>query len=300
MTEVDWLNRQLDEEFSRRESVSIEEAKSLLWRLQSPLVPGFDRLRLIAHGGSGMVLSGISPKDNQLKAVKIGLKTYRTHFEWEFQIQFRFISPRIIRVEEMGTTTHGEPYIIMEHIEGMNLLDYLEWQGDEEAPFDFDQTLQIATEACEALAVCHRAGIVHRDVKLENLILSNGKGVKLGDFSLSIEECQARKQVLNRSDGTEGYIAPELADGSSLPSMKSDVFAMGRLLYQLFTGEIVSPEPFETLPHPKRHRTGASIPNRLIQIIGRALKRDPRQRYASGEPLWEDLKRLIEVRREGF
>jgi serine/threonine-protein kinase len=115
---------------------------------------------------------------------------------------------------------------------------------------------------------------------------------------LAVEEGQARKQAWNPTIGTPGYLAPELADGSALPSMRSDVFAMGRLLYQLFTGEVVSPEPHEDLRLPKHHRTGASIPNRLIRIIGRALRQDPRQRYPHAEPLFEEITRLIEARRE--
>jgi serine/threonine protein kinase len=179
VAEVEWLNRKINVELSQRRSISIEEARNFLWGLQSPLVPEFGRLRLIAHGGNGMILSGISSKDRQSKAVKIGLKPDGPLYEREFQMQSRFDSPRIIRVEELGTTPHGEPYLIMEHIEGMSLLDYLELQDDEGDRFDLDQTLAIAREACAALAVCHRAGIVHRDVTLVNFILSEGQGLKL-------------------------------------------------------------------------------------------------------------------------
>lgn len=300
VSNVNWMNRTLEWWFERHPVMNRDEAERLLKEMVGPLIPNGGRMRVIASGGSGMVFLDT----HRNRAVKIGLKDYKPLFEMEFKIQSRLKSSRIIQVEEFGFTSRGEPYIVMESALGDDLRQhnrhpydlrlYLEQAIEKETPFDFEETLRLAREVSEGVAICHDHHIVHRDIKPANFFLTKKKESKLGDFGIAIEWKEEKTWVENPLDGTEGYLAPELALGA-VPSPQTDVFALGRVLYQLFTGKILddlSLKPLDLLPHPKRHRTGAKISNRIIRIIVRATKSNPSKRYPNARVLYEELSQI--------
>jgi len=187
----------------------------------------------------------------------------------------------------------GTMFIAMEYVEGGTLRDHL--------PFTkFDDALHVAIQIGEALQEAHSKGIVHRDIKADNIMLTSRGQAKVMDFGLAKLKGSLKLTRTSSTVGTLGYMAPEQIQGGEVDS-RSDIFSFGVLLFEMLTGKLPfrgeheaammysilneEPESIQThLPH-------ASVD--LVHIINRALEKDPEDRYQSVADMVSESRRLL-------
>lgn len=190
----------------------------------------------------------------------------------------------------------GEHYLVMEFIDGFSLADVIEKQ----APLNPVIAASIAREVCKALICAHKNGIIHRDIKPKNILISKEGIVKLTDFGVARDIGGPDLTTTGAIIGTPFYMAPEQAGGGKV-SFQSDIFSLGVVLYEMVTGKkpFVAEEnqgiitkicrgqyrsPFWLDPHHSW---------RLSRIINRAMKRNPKSRYRSAEDMLRALNNFL-------
>jgi serine/threonine-protein kinase len=189
----------------------------------------------------------------------------------------------VYEVNEVG----GVYYIAMELVEAGSLRELVEGHG----PIDYVRACQLAAEAADALAHAHTMGIVHRDVKPANLLLSRTGRVKVADFGLArVEDPSDLSSFLAESVGTPQFVAPEILQGVAA-SAKSDLYSLGATLWYLLTGK----PPFEAgtteellhkhvnAPLPNLKKLRPDLPDGLVRAIHTALAKDPGRRHGTME-----------------
>jgi len=255
-----------------------------------------DRLGL---GGMSTVLVAFDSRLERYVAVKLLAEhlaedaQFVTRFRREAMAAARLVHPNIVQVYDFGLDdVSGRHYIVMERIVGPSGAQVLRDRGH----LPIDEAVDWIAQACRGLAYAHRSGLVHRDVKPGNLLLSEGDGtVKLADFGiakLSSEESSITQ--IGSVLGTAAYLAPEQAAGEEA-GPAADLYGLGVVAYQLLTGRL----PYEAasltelalkqqreVPQPLHH-IDPSIPVALSVAVERALALDPRRRYASAEAMRE-------------
>jgi serine/threonine-protein kinase len=266
---------------------------------------------MLGEGGMGRVYRAVRLPDGQAVAVKIlhpqlgSSPAIVQRFRREAGAARRFAHPHAVRVLDSGSTRGGVMFLVMELLEGEDLQTIL----DHDAPLAPGRIVDLLVQSLRAIDDAHRAGIVHRDLKPENLFVTNLLGrdhVKVCDFGLA--------KILDGADGTtaitkDGYVcgtpeymAPEQARGATLDA-RTDVYAVGVVLYQMLTGRI----PFEaatplavldkhvreTPVPPRLARPDLPIPRALEQIALRALAKRPEDRYPSAAAMADALERAV-------
>lgn len=215
---------------------------------------------------------------------------FRQRFEREAKAAARVNHPNIVSIYDIGTRV-GEAYIAMEYVEGPNLHQYLQHKG-QLAP---REAINIMTQACSALSAVHEAGIIHRDIKPDNIVLTRGGLVKMMDFGLAKTE-GARLTGTNVVMGTPAYMAPEQVN-SEEATPATDVYAMGLVLHELLTGKAVFTEGdvlqrqvTEMPPRPSEVVEG--IPDPLDGVVMRCVAKAARERFQSAVELGKALRQL--------
>jgi eukaryotic-like serine/threonine-protein kinase len=215
-------------------------------------------------------------------------------FRHEALAAARLQHPNIVQVFDSG---YDEPshrhYIVMEYVDGPSCADLLREHGQ----LGIDDTVRIIVEACHGLDYAHRAGVVHRDVKPGNLLISNETGaVKLADFGIAKAAEQTRVTQVGSVLGTAAYLSPEQAQGKEA-GPASDIYSLGVCAYQLLTGrlpyeyssltELALKQQNEGFEPIRRFRP--EVPAELDRAIQLCLSRDPDARYGSALELAEAL-----------
>jgi serine/threonine-protein kinase len=260
--------------------------------------------RVLGQGGMGTVLAAVDTSLERLVAIKVMLPDRATdpegvaRFLREGRAAVKLTSDHVARVFEVGVSD-GRPYLVMEYLDGEDLDSLLARAGKLPVPDAADYLLQ----ACEAIAEAHTAGIVHRDLKPQNLFLArrpNGRvTVKVLDFGIS-KVAQTESPKLTRSGaalGTPFYMAPEQMRSAREVDPRTDIWALGVILYELVTGR----PPFlaesitavailvaNDAPPPPRTLC-PEIPEVFERLILRCLAKDPSERYATVDALVADL-----------
>ena len=195
--------------------------------------------------------------------------------------------PNIVTIFEAGED-HGRHFIAMEYLEGQTLRDVLEIEGK----LPPDRAVDIVTQVCDALAYAHSRGVIHRDVKPDNIQILPGNRIKITDFGIAriMEEptLTADGQVF----GTPSYMSPEQVAGKPL-DCRTDLFSLGIVLYELLTGR----KPFTgdtvvTITYNIMNQDVAippTIPSYLDRVVRRSLAKDPNLRYQSAADMAADL-----------
>jgi predicted Ser/Thr protein kinase len=263
----------------------------------SSLAPGFapgemiaDRYRVIAllgRGGMGEVYSADDLKLGQRMALKFlpadRLKntSWRDQFYTEVRTARQVSHPNVCRVYDVGESD-GRLFLSMEFVDGEDLASLLRRIGR----LPDDKAVEVAQQLCAGLAAAHASGVLHRDLKPSNVML-DGKGrARITDFGLAIAATDADRE--KSPAGTPGYLAPELFNGAK-PSVQSDLYALGLIFYELFTGKKAFDAPSVAELYRKQTETNPTPPSKVVKnldpvverAILRCLDRDPAQRPRS-------------------
>ncbi len=240
----------------------------------------FELLRLIGKGGMGEVWLARDLTTGERVAVKLLHPMYASEpehvarFEREVETAQRVRSPHVVRV--LGYGRHeGRPYISMEYVEGRSLREIVKQEG----PLPWSRVRQIALDLCEALAAVHGSGVIHRDVKPSNVLVTSDGTLKLTDFGVARAADLTRMTSADTMLGTVQYMPPE-GDGS----VRGDLYSLGCLLYELLAGAA----PFEGDSHPAvlmRHIRDAPnldvLPPEARVPLGWLLEKSPAMRPQS-------------------
>ena len=155
----------------------------------------------------------------------------RQRFLREARLAARLSHPNVVRVFDVGEDG-GRPFIAMEYVEGETLADLVARRGR----LPVAEAATLGVQICAGLAAAHAAGLVHRDVKPQNLLLGTDGVLKLGDFGIAVGHEGTRLTLAGTVLGTAGYLAPEQARGEEVTAA-ADIYAVGAVLYELLTGE---------------------------------------------------------------
>jgi serine/threonine-protein kinase len=210
----------------------------------------------------------------------------RRRFLREARLAARLSHPNVVRVFDVGQDD-GRPFIAMEYVEGGTLADLVARRG----PLPAAEAATFGVQACTALAAAHAAGLVHRDVKPQNLLLGHDDVLKLGDFGIAAGHDGTRLTLAGTVLGTAGYLAPEQARGEEVTAA-ADIYAVGAVLYELLTAEpprsagtlaeLGAPDGF--LP-PDVARAAPRAPAALVEAVTECLSPRPEERPPSAAAL---------------
>jgi serine/threonine-protein kinase len=220
-------------------------------------------------------------------------------FRHEALAAARLQHPNIVQVFDSGHDERSHRhYIVMEYVDGPSCSDLLREHGQ----LGVEDTVRILVEACHGLDYAHRAGVVHRDVKPGNLLISNETGaVKLADFGIAKAAEQTRVTQVGSVLGTAAYLSPEQAQGKEA-GVLSDIYSLGVCAYQLLAGrlpyeyssltELAMKQQHEGFESVRRFRP--EVPSEIDRTISVCLSRAPEARYASALELAEALEAAMD------
>ena len=257
----------------------------------------YEILELIGSGGMANVYKARCHRLNRLVAIKI-LKSdladnadFRRRFHDESQAVAQLSHANIVSVYDVSTNPDRE-YIVMELIDGITLKQYMQRRGR----MDWRESLHFITQIMRGLSHAHSRGIIHRDIKPQNIMVLRDGSVKVADFGIA---CLANQgQTLTQEAlGSVHYISPEQARGDRIDA-RSDIYSAGVVLYEMLTGRLpfegdsavsVAIQHLSSVPLAPRD---PSIPEPLELICMKAMNSDPNKRYASADAMIEDLEKF--------
>ena len=259
----------------------------------------YEILELIGSGGMANVYKARCHRLNRLVAIKI-LKSdladnadFRRRFHDESQAVAQLSHANLVSVYDVSTNPDRE-YIVMELIDGITLKQYMERRGR----MDWRESLHFITQIMRGLSHAHSRGIIHRDIKPQNIMVLRDGSVKVADFGIA---CLANQgQTLTQEAlGSVHYISPEQARGDRIDA-RSDIYSAGVVLYEMLTGRLpfegdsavsVAIQHLSSVPLAPRD-IDPSIPEPLELICMKAMNSDPNKRYASADAMIEDLEKF--------
>ena len=259
----------------------------------------YEILELIGTGGMANVYKARCHRLNRLVAIKI-LKSdladnadFRRRFHDESQAVAQLSHANIVSVYDVSTNPDRE-YIVMELIDGITLKQYMERRGR----MDWRESLHFITQIMRGLSHAHSRGIIHRDIKPQNIMVLRDGGVKVADFGIACL-ANAGQTLTQEALGSVHYISPEQARGDRIDA-RSDIYSAGVVLYEMLTGRLpfegdsavsVAIQHLSSVPLAPRD-IDPSIPEPLELICVKAMNSDPNKRYASADAMIEDLEKF--------
>ncbi|MEP6636309.1 MAG: serine/threonine-protein kinase, partial [Acidobacteriota bacterium] len=268
-------------------------------------------LEKLGAGGQGTVYKAIDSKLGRTVVIKVlpeeltAKEANLKRFEREARLASSLDHPNICTIFDLNAIS-GVHFIAMQYIEGRNVRQLVNGR-----PLDLASALSIVIQVTDALAAAHAQGIIHRDVKAGNVMVNSKGQAKVLDFGLAklLDEDAARSSGIHHTEltevgvpyGTATYAAPEQARGDRVDS-RADIFSTGVLLYEMLTGSWpfkgktavdVRHAVLHEEPVPLAVARPDPVPPRLQQILDRALKKDPRDRYQKITELRDDLRAVM-------
>src|SRR5438552_3785472 len=287
----------------------------------SELQPGmvlrgkYEILGKLGAGGMASVYSARHLAFGEIRAIKVvgsrlsDDEDFLKRFRNEAVVARRLQHPNAVRVDDLDTTEDGRPFIVMEYVEGHNLREVVRREG----PLSLRRSVRIARQVASALAAAHELGIVHRDIKPDNILLTGtgaAETAKVLDFGIAKvkEGSLSDAHLATRTGmvvGTPQYISPEQAmgrRGSELDG-RADLYSLGVVLYEMVTGRL----PFESdtamgiilhhlqtpPPEPREVRPDLGIPDSLSAVLMRALQKEPDRRFPSATAMATALQEVL-------
>ena len=257
-------------------------------------------LKELGRGGMGIVFQA---HDKQLKeqvAIKILSPLLSNddqaleRLKREVSAARRITHPNVIRIHDISEL-NGLHYVSMEYFPGISLKEHVKKSG----ALSLMQAYNIAGQICDGLEAAHRQGIIHRDLKTQNIII-HGNQIKIIDFGLARTSHLEGMTATGLIMGTPEYMAPEQVSGQKVDE-RADIYSLGIILYELFTGKVpftgdsaiaVGFKQMKEDPPPPRE-LNAQLPQEIERVILRALQKDPAMRYFSVADLRNDLAKAV-------
>src|SRR5205823_6272011 len=256
---------------------------------------------LVGHGGMSSVYRAHDSLLERYVALKVLHEQYNEDddFVERFKREARSVAqlqhPNIVTVIDRGEED-GRQYIVFEYIDGENLKELVIRKGR----LELREALEIAREVARGLAFAHQNGLVHRDVKPQNVLLNGDGRAKVTDFGIArtvdVDGMTQTGTVL----GTSNYIAPEQATGKRVDA-HSDVYALGAVLYELLAGDVPFPgDSFVAVamkhvhePPPDLLDVRRDVPPRVAAAVDRALAKDPEERFPTMDAFAAELETCL-------
>lgn len=257
--------------------------------------------KVIGLGGMAVVFKAIDIRTEKYVAIKL----LREDMAQDEESVKRFINeskavsmlshPNIVKIFAVSVRENLK-YIVMEYVEGITLKSYMEKKGK----LSFKETLNFTRQILNALIHAHEKGIVHRDIKPQNIMLLRNGQIKVTDFGIAKLPNAETLTMTDKAIGTVFYISPEQASGLAIDS-RSDLYSLGVTMYEMATGELpftadrpvsVALMQVNTKPIPPKE-INDEMPDGLNGIILNAMEKDPEERYQSAALMMNDVEKLI-------
>lgn len=260
----------------------------------------YEITELIGEGGMADVYKAVDVVDGKIIAVKILKKEFAESEEFlrRFRNESKAIAvlshPNIVKIYDVGFSEKIQ-YIVMEYIDGITLKEYIE----NERVLSWKDAVHFVTQILRALQHAHERGIVHRDIKPQNIMMFTDGTIKVMDFGIAKFAREEGKTATDQAIGTVHYISPEQARGD-ITDAKSDLYSVGVMLYEMLTGQ----KPFDTdnpvsiaVMHMHNvaelpRRINPDIPVPLEEIIVHAMEKNPDDRYQTAIEMIKDIDRF--------
>ena len=262
----------------------------------------YEVIKTIGEGGMANVYLAEDTILNRKVAIKVlrGDLSSDEKFIRRFQREALSVSnlshPNIVEVYDVGEE-EGQHYIVMEHIEGKTLKQLLKKRD----VLTLSEVIDIMTQLTDGISHAHESYIIHRDIKPQNIMILDDGKIKITDFGIAMALNATQLTQTNSVMGSVHYLPPEQASGKNA-TIKSDIYSMGILMYELLTGNV----PFRgdnaveiALKHmkdkiPSVRKQDPSIPQSVENILLKATAKNPRNRYDSAKEMHEDLLHCME------
>jgi serine/threonine-protein kinase len=290
--------------------ITVNQSKRIRQQLserQTSRIPGYQLLGQLGKGAMATVYKARQLSLNRIVAIKILPRKMNENQEFverfykEGQAAARLSHNNIVQAIDVASSPDGLHYFVMEYVEGKTLYDVMapKPQGDGKS-FSEAEALDICIQMAEALAHAHQRGLIHRDVKPKNILLTPGGVAKLTDLGLAraTDDKEAAESEAGKAYGTPYYISPEQIRGDVDIDFRADIYSLGATLYHLVTGR----PPFEgDTPSAVMHKhlkqplvpadhVNIALSSGIGEIIDVAMAKRREERYASTEEMLEDLR----------
>lgn len=267
-----------------------------------------DRYEVVSHIGQGgmadvfLAVDTILNRQVAIKILRADLSTDAVsilRFEREAQAAAALAHPNIVEIYDVGDYK-GHHYIVMEYVTGKTLKQVIRSRG----PLVNEEAVDIMKQLCSAISEAHSRGIIHRDIKPQNVIVKADGSIKILDFGIATAKGSMQLTQANNVMGSVHYLAPELAKGEAA-SPRSDIYALGIVLYEMLAGDV----PFKAdqavqialkhmrEPMPDVRLINASVPQSIANVITRATAKDPNNRYGSCREMLQDISTCLRPER---
>ena len=261
----------------------------------------YEVVQYIGQGGMADVFLAIDTILNRHVAIKILRSDQSTdaisilRFEREAQAATTLAHPNIVEIYDVGEYKNHH-YIVMEYVAGKTLKKVIR----DRAPLLNLEAVDTMKQLTSAVAEAHKRGIIHRDIKPQNVIVKSDGSLKILDFGIATAKGSAQLTQANNVMGSVHYLAPELAKGEPA-SPQSDIYALGIVFYEMLTGDV----PFKAdqavqialqhmrEPMPSVRKANPNVPQSVENIIIRATAKNPRLRYQSCDEMLKDLEKCM-------
>jgi len=240
----------------------------------------------VGEGGFGKTYLGYDSGMDRQVAVKELLhdsaqvdpedyEDYKRRFRKEAQVVSKFAHPNVVGAYALETDASGDLYLVLEFVDGGSLKNLLD-----NGPLDPSRAVTIALDLCDAIDAIWKLDIVHRDVKPSNILLTKDGQAKLTDFGVAQVGHETRRtQEAHGHPGTPAYKSPEQASSSGYLDQRSDLYALGLVLYEMLTGKLY----LRNRVPP--HRLNRKVPKSLSAVVMKALEADAAERYQSAQEM---------------
>jgi eukaryotic-like serine/threonine-protein kinase len=264
----------------------------------------YEFLSVLGSGGMGVVYKARQVLLNKLVAIKMirtsGFSEQALkRFEREAKAASTLLHPNLITIRDYGVGDEGQPYMVFDFIDGTTLAQIIKTKGQ----LELDRALDIFIQVAKGLSYAHQHGVLHRDIKPDNIIIAEGqKEVKIVDFGiakvLDDNKCEQTLTQTGEIFGTPLYMSPEQGVGKKLDA-RSDLYSMGCVMFEAltavppFVGESVITTMIkhhtETPTSLKEASLGREFPQALEHVVATLLAKNPEERYQSAQELIDDL-----------